>query len=106
MKRKDDTWIRIPTKLLCSDKVSTSAKVVYSYMLCKHQYFKSSGNVYFESQESIAESCSLSRKTVNESISALQKIGYLVAVQRTKTTLHYNVKDAFDVYTKDTKEPF
>ena len=106
MKRKDDTWIRIPTKLLCSDKVSTSAKIVYSYMLCKHQYFKSLGKTYFESQDSIAGACSLSRKTVNESISALQKLGYLVAVQKTKTSLHYNVKDVFDVYTKDTQEPF
>lgn len=106
MKRKDDTWIRIPTKLLCSDNVSTSAKIVYSYMLSKYWYFKSLGKLYFESQESIAQACGLSRKTVNESISALQKVGYLVAVQKTKTTLHYDVKDVFDVYTKEAQEPF
>lgn len=101
MTRKDDAWIRIPIKLLASEHLSTSAKVVYCYMISKDFYFKKSTKPYFESQESIACACNLSRKTVNECITALQKVKYLTVVQKTQTTLHYSVKDVFNVYSKE-----
>jgi hypothetical protein len=106
MHKKNETWLRIPTALLCSKGMSTSTKLVYCYMLSKWFYFNKASKDYFESQESIASACNLSRKTTNECIASLQQKDYLDVVSKSKTTLHYVLKDKFDVYTKGNKGTF
>ncbi len=69
---KDTGWLRLPLVLLQQKELSLSAKVVYSYMLQRFMFFvKAQEGVYFESQETIAASCGVSRKTVNESLRGL-----------------------------------
>jgi len=70
-------------------------------MLSRYQYFSKTKKNYFESQESIAKACALSRKTVNESISELQKRKYIEVNMKSKTTLYYVLKDCFGVYEKE-----
>jgi len=99
--QKTSTWFRLPAELLCNKELSTSTKIVYCYMLSRYQYFSRTRKNYFESQESIAKACALSRKTVNEAISELQKNSYIEVNMKSKTTLHYVLRDCFGVYEKE-----
>ena len=96
---KDTTWLRLPLVLLQQKELSLSAKVIYSYMLQRFMFFvKAQEGVYFESQETIAASCGVSRKTVNESIQSLVALKYISYTKNNKGTCSYVVKDTFKVY--------
>lgn len=110
MHKKQSAWMKMPMELL-QKELSLSTKIVYAYMLWRYTFFiRDKKGTYFESQDSIAEACSLSRKTVNESIQGLVKIGWLTSEKSTMQSCRYTVKDVFDLYTtkqeQEESEPF
>ena len=109
---QDTTWFKLPVKLLQQEELSLSAKVIYSYMLWRYNFFKKDNKQYFESQETVAQVCDVSRKTANEGIQKLCSLGWITAKKSTMQTSTYTVKDVFGVYTKrqqglpEEQEPF
>ena len=66
---QEKPWLKLPLELLQEKELSLSAKVIYVYMLWRYTFFvKERQGLYFESQETVASACGVSRKTVNESI--------------------------------------
>lgn len=76
--------------------------IVYSYLLCKYYWFKKQNKEYFESQETIAESCRSKYSTVRNSIKWLEEKG-LVKVAKVHTRQYnknaYVVEDRYMEYT-------
>lgn len=111
MKHSEQQWLKLPLGLLQNKELGLSAKIIYVYMLWRYQFFtKIQKASYFEAQETIADATGVSRKTVNESISQLSKIGF-VSYKKTKQSSIYEVKDAYKIYNKEgayvqTEEPF
>lgn len=75
--------------------------IVYSYLLCKYSWFSKQNKEYFESQETIAESCRSKYGSVRGSIRWLESKG-LVKVTKIKTKQHnknaYIVEDRYAEY--------
>ena len=74
---------------------------VYSYMLCKYSWFKSKNQSFFESQDSIAESCNISVSVVKKAIRFLEnkgfvKIGKIPSKDNNKNV--YVVEDKYGMY--------
>lgn len=91
---------------------SYSTAIIYSYMLCRYNWFNSMGKQFFESTTEIADSCSSKDATVRLAIKWLKKEGYL-DVGKKKGMMHNNntyiVHDKFSLYknfeTNIKKEP-
>lgn len=111
MKHNEKQWLKLPLGLLQHKELSLSAKVIYVYMLWRFQFFaKVQKASYFEAQETIADATCVSRKTVNESIQQLSKLGF-VSYKKTKQSSIYEVKDVYQIYNKkesymESEEPF
>lgn len=96
---KDTTWLKLPLGLL-QEELSLSTKVIYAYMLWRYVFFRAkAGGTYFESQDTIAKACSVSRKTVNEGIQSLSCAGLLTYKKSTSQSHTYILHDKFGVYT-------
>lgn len=103
MKHNEQQWLKLPLELLQHKELSLSAKVVYVYMLWRYQFFtKTQRASYFESQDTIAEAVGVSRKTVNESVQQLAKLGF-VSYKKTKQSSTYEVKDVYRIYNNNNK---
>lgn len=80
---------------------SYSTAIIYSYMLCRYNWFKSMGKQFFESTTEIADNCHSKDATVRLAIQWLKKEGYL-DVGKKKGMLHNNntyiVHDKFGLY--------
>lgn len=94
---KKGMWCKMPLELLKSD-VALAVKVVYVYMLARAKFFDEQGLSYFESQEVIAKSTGLTRKTVNLSIQKMQEMQWLTCTKNEHKGNSYSVLDAFGVY--------
>jgi len=70
-----DTVLNVETNVEC--KITIHDKMVYSHVCKQASWFKSKGNLLFESQDSIATAMCFERKTVNRSIKKLESIGLL-----------------------------
>lgn len=80
-----------------SDCTYTTA-IVYSYMLCKHSWFKTKGQGYFESQEQIAESARIPLRSTKTAIKWLSQKG-LLKIKKQGSGMHsHNVYDVVDKY--------
>lgn len=101
--KKSQSWLKLPLELLQKEDLSMSAKVVYIYMLWRFQFFNSNKAKYFESQDTIAQACGVSRKTVNESIHKLVELGWMTCTRSTLPSSLYEVKDVFLVYDRSQK---
>lgn len=105
MKHNEQQWLKLPLGLLKHKELSLSAKMIYVYMLWRFQFFtKTQKASYFEAQETIADVTGVSRKTVNESIQQLSKIGF-VSYKKTKQSSVYEVKDVYRIYNNKKEEP-
>ena len=105
MKHKEQQWLKLPLGLLSNEELNLSAKLIYAYMLWRFQFFtKTQKASYFEAQETIADAIGVSRKTVNESIQQLSKIGF-VSYKKTKQSSVYEVKDVYRIYNNKKEEP-
>lgn len=104
VKHNQQQWLKLPLGLLHHKELSLSAKLIYVYMLWRFQFFtKVQKASYFEAQETIADATGVSRKTVNESIQALAKLGF-VSYKKTKQSSVYEVKDTYKIYSTNKKE--
>lgn len=65
-------------------KLTLTDKVLYSYIKNRFDFFTKDGKLYFDTQQSIAEACSLDIKTVGNSIRKFTKEG-LTDVQKRPT---------------------
>ena len=70
-----DTVLNVETNFEC--KITIHDKMVYSHVCKQSDWFKSKGNLLFESQDSIATALCFERKTVNRSIKKLESLGLL-----------------------------
>lgn len=112
MKHNEQQWLKLPLGLLQHKELSLSAKVIYVYMLWRFQFFTRAQKAsYFEAQETIADATGVSRKTVNESIQQLSKLGF-VSYKKTKQSSVYEIKDVYHIYNNkkevrmEIEEPF
>ncbi len=105
-KTKLDSWKHVAILHDKYDDCTYSHSIVYSYMLCKYQWFKSLGKNYFESQQEIADSCRSTLPTVKLSIKWLVGKG-LVQKSSQKGVKHNNnlyvIDDVFGIYKKKEK---
>lgn len=88
-------------------KTSAQITAIYSYMLVKFVFFKAQNKQYFESIESIAESCCCSVATVKTSIKQLQKIGVVQVTKLAGARFNrncYEVQDKYGVFAQQTKK--
>lgn len=65
------------TQLKISVSLNHSDKMIWMHMLSKYLSFKGSGNLYFETQEQIAESTGTSLRGTKYSIQKLREAGVL-----------------------------
>lgn len=76
---------------------------VYSYMLCKYNWFSSNSKDYFETQETIADGCRVSLSAAKVAIRFLIK-HKLITVDKVKgkefNKNKYTVVDRYGVYVK------
>lgn len=115
-----DSWVVVPAILDQHKDCTLATAWVYSYMLCKYQWFKSKKQEYFESQTEISKSARVSHASVKLAIKYL-KDKALIEVSKKKGSMHYNnqyvVKDVYGVYSKlnkpaptlpsqDTRKPY
>lgn len=81
---------------------------VYSYMLCKYNWFNSNNQKYFETQETIAEGCRVSISAVKTAIRFLLKHN-LITVSKVPSAQHnknqYTVVDAYNIYKNNADKP-
>lgn len=74
---------------------------VYSYMLCKYNWFNSKNQKYFETQETIAEGCRVSVSAVKTAIRFLTK-NNLITVSKVPSAQHnknqYTIADVYNIY--------
>jgi len=81
-------------------KVTTA--LVYSYMLCRYEFFKSKNQRFFESTAEMADSINISESTVRLAIDWLKANGF-VEVSKKKGMKHFNncyvVQDKYNLYT-------
>jgi CTP-dependent riboflavin kinase len=77
MQEQNSKYFKISQSMLADKRFSTSCCVVYGYMLNKQEYFKTKSKNYFESQQVIADSCGLSKRTVVQCIEELEKAEYI-----------------------------
>lgn len=104
MKHNEQQWLKLPLGLLQHKELSLSTKVIYVYMLWRFQFFaKVQKASYFEAQETIADATGVSRKTVNESIQQLSKLGF-VSYKKTKQSSVYEVNDVYQIYNNNSKK--
>lgn len=80
-------------------KVTTA--LVYSYMLCRYEFFKSKNQQFFESTAEMADSINISESTVRLAIDWL-KANDFVDVSKKKGMKHFNncyvVHDKYNLY--------
>lgn len=96
---QEKPWLKLPLDLLQEKELSLSAKVIYVYMLWRYTFFvKERQGLYFESQETVASACGVSRKTVNESVQKLSSLGWMSYKKNSNATSTYTVKDVFNLY--------
>ena len=115
-----DSWVVVPAILDQYQDCTLSTAWVYSYMLCKYQWFQSKKQAYFESQLEISKSARVSHASVKLAIKYL-KDKALIEVTKKKGSMHFNnqyvVKDVYGVYSKlnkptptlpnqDTRKPY
>ena len=107
--QKKVQWFRYPAEVLMYDDLGSSAKLIYCFMLWRFMFFKRVlQQPYCESQDNLAKQVGVSRKTVNESVIELEKIGWL-SVEKFKIAAHvsiniYTVKDVFGAYPSEISE--
>lgn len=98
-----DSWTAIPAILDQYTDCTLATAWVYSYMLCKYQWFKSKQQQYFESQSEISKSARVSLSSTKLAIKYL-KDKQLIEVTKKKGAMHFNnqyvVKDVYGVYNK------
>lgn len=93
-----DLVLRMPLNLLQDKELSISAKMVYTYMLWKYKHSVKQHGYYSESQAQIAVACDMSRKTVNESIQALEGKKWVTQTKFERQNSFYEVYDVFCLY--------
>lgn len=85
------------------EEVSLHTCNVYSYMLCKYNWFNSKGQKYFETQDTIAEGCRVSLSAAKTAIRFLLK-HQMIEVTKVPSKQHnknmYVVKDVYGIYDK------
>lgn len=79
--------------------------LVYSYLLCKYNWFKKQNSTFFESQERIAESCRSKYGSVRVSVKWLESKG-LLEITKSHSGQHnrnvYVVHDRYNAYKDNT----
>ena len=104
-----DSWVLVPAILDNNPDCTLTTAWVYSYMLCKYQWFKSKNQPYFESLSEISRASRIGQTSVKAAIKYLSNKGF-VEVTKRKQALHYNnqyvVKDTYGVYKKLHKPSF
>jgi len=71
-----NSFIKLPSDVLSCNTLSITEKVIYAYMLDRQNVFKHN---HFESQDTIASSLCISRKTVHRALQKLIKLGVVKA---------------------------
>ena len=98
-----DSWVLIPRILDHHKDCTITTAWIYSYMLCKYQWFKSLNQEYFESQSEISTSARVSQFSVKQAVKYLREKGFL-EVSKRQGAVHfinqYVVKDVYGVYNK------
>lgn len=84
------------------DDCKHNTAIVYSYMLCRYEFFKSKNQGFFESTAEIADSLRMAESTVRLAIDWLKK-NELIFVDKKRGIKHFNniytVVDKFKLYT-------
>ncbi len=99
------SWIVVAALLDDNKDCTLTTAWVYSYMLCKYQWFISKQQKYFESQTQISISTRVSQTSTKAAIKYLVNKG-LVSVHKNSTkekgqqSNTYTVKDIYCIYTK------
>ena len=90
------------------DEATLHVANVYSYMLCKYNWFKSRNQKYFETQETIADGCRVSVSAVKTAIRFLTK-NNLITVSKVPSAQHnknqYTVLDKYNIYSTNVEKP-
>lgn len=85
------------------EEVSLHTTNVYSYMLCKYNWFNSNKQSYYETQETIAEGCRVSLSAVKTAVRFLLKHN-LITVKKVPSGKYnrnlYTVVDRYRIYTE------
>lgn len=82
---------------------------VYSYMLCKYNWFSSNDKEYFETQETIAEGCRISLSAVKTAIRFLIKHKLITITKVEGKAFNknkYTVVDRYDIYVKKEEKEY
>lgn len=64
----NDVWVSI----------NSNDKVIYSYMKSRYDYHSANAREFYDSLDSIAESCGVSRSTIKVCISKLVAVGLII----------------------------
>lgn len=105
---QEDTtmWARFPNDLMSNKDLTVSAKFVYVHMLWRYMHFSKVLKMpYRESQDQIADACSLGRTCVVACIKVLCEAGFIEKKTfKCSPVISFNtyvVKDVYNVYPVD-----
>lgn len=100
-----NTWIRSSHELLKRKDLTGNAKLVYTYMLDRYMFFTSLEKEYYENMQAIGDALGMQRRTVGDSIKALEDVGLLRIFKknvyntaRSVVSHSYHVRDMYGLY--------
>lgn len=100
-----NTWMRMSNALKSRKDLTSNAKLVYTHMLYKYTFFSRLSKAYHENMQEIGEELGLARKTVNDSIKALEEAKLLSIykrklhnTERSVISHSYVVHDLYNLY--------
>ena len=109
MTKQTNTWVKTPKSLMSAKDITPGEKLVYAHMLSQYTFFRNQGKPYKESQESIAEACGMSKRSVVNAVAQLQEKDMLCIVERLKVrggmvNNVYTVQDTYGINQRTSKE--